>query len=136
MQCVLLHASYSYEDVVKFSVPQGSVFRPIRFSLFISDLPLHVKSISADCDMLADDTGLHTSGNDILQISSNIYPVRWGIQLVWQQSDSHQSDQDQVYGNRYQTETPAVTPCRTRSSGTLDLVLHGVKIDKCRNTIF
>ena len=45
---------------------------PILFSLFIIDLPLHVKDISVDCDMLADDTTLHTSGKDIMQIRSNV----------------------------------------------------------------
>ena len=42
------------------------------FSLFINDLPLHVKDISVDCDILADDTTLHTSGKDIMQIRSNM----------------------------------------------------------------
>ena len=42
MQCVLLHGSYSSEDPVKFGV-QGCVAGPIRFSLFIDDLPLRVK---------------------------------------------------------------------------------------------
>ena len=46
-------------------------FGPILFSLFINDLPLHVKDISVDCDMLADDTTLHTSGKD-MQIRSNM----------------------------------------------------------------
>ena len=45
---------------------------PILLSLFISDLPLHVKNISVDCDMLADDTTLHTSGKYIIQIRSNM----------------------------------------------------------------
>ena len=44
MQCVLLHGSYSSKESVKYGVPQGYVFRPILFSLFISDLPLHVKT--------------------------------------------------------------------------------------------
>ena len=55
-QCVLLHGSYSSKESVKYGVPQGSVWGPILFSLFINDLPLHVKNISVDCDMLADDT--------------------------------------------------------------------------------
>ena len=45
---------------------------PIHFSLFINDLPLHVKNISVDCDMLADDSTLHTSGKHIMQIRSNM----------------------------------------------------------------
>ena len=45
---------------------------PILFSLFINDLPLHVKNTSVDCDMLADDTTLHTSGKGIMQIRNNM----------------------------------------------------------------
>ena len=56
MQCVLLHGSYSSKESVKYGVPQSSVLGLILFSLFINDLPLHVKNISVDCDMLADDT--------------------------------------------------------------------------------
>ena len=62
MQRVLLHGSYSSKESVKYGVPQGSVWGPILFSLFINDLLLHVKDIFVDCDMLADDTTLHTSG--------------------------------------------------------------------------
>ena len=67
-------ASYSYssKESVKYNVPRGSVLGLILFSLFINDLPLHVKSISVDCDMLADDTTLHPSGKYIVQIRSNM----------------------------------------------------------------
>ena len=71
-QCVLLHGSYSSKESVKYGVPQGSVLGRILFSFFINDLPLHVKDVSVDCDMQADNTTLHTSGNDILQIKSNM----------------------------------------------------------------
>ena len=73
MQCVLLYGSYSSKESVKYGVPQGSLLGPILFSLFINDLPLHMKNISVDCDMLADDTTLHTSVKDISQIRSNTH---------------------------------------------------------------
>ena len=71
-QSVLLRGSYSSKESVKYGVPQGSVLVPIRFSLFTNDLPLHLQNISVDRNMLADDTTLHTSGKDILQIRSNM----------------------------------------------------------------
>ena len=65
-QRVFLHGSYSSEGSVKLGVLQGSVLGPILFSIFNNDLPLHVTNISVACDMLADDTTLHTSGRDIM----------------------------------------------------------------------
>ena len=107
MQCVLLHGSYSSKESVKYGVPQGSVLGPILFSLFISDLPLHVKNISADCDMLADDKTLHTSGKDILQIRSNMQD---SLDQVSKWCDGHQPDQDQV---KKLEKLPAGTKPRT-----------------------
>ena len=94
------------------------------FSLFINDLPLHVKDISVDCDMLADDTTLHTSGKDIMQIRSNM-----------------QDSLDQV-SNWCDNNHMVINPIKTKSMTIatrqkyqlsplpLDLVLNGAKIDQ------
>ena len=82
-QCVIPHGCYCSKESVKCGAPQGSVLEPVLFSLFSNDLPLQVKNISVDCDMLADDTRLHTSGKDILQIRISLQDGRasdvyWG----------------------------------------------------------
>ena len=102
---------YSSEDSVKFCVPQSSVRGPILFSLFTNDLPLHVENTTVDCDMLADDTKLHTSGKDILQIRSDTKDSLDGESNYCDTNHNygHLPDQDQVCDNRYQIETPAVT---------------------------
>ena len=76
-RCVLLHGSFSSKESPNYGVAQGSVMGPIHFSLFINDLPLHVKLVSVVCDMVAHDTTQHTSGDFFffflnLQIRSNM----------------------------------------------------------------
>ena len=120
----MLYGSYSSKESVKCGVPQGSVFGPIPFSLFIKDLSLHVKNISVDCDLLADDTTLHTSGKDILQIRSNM-----------------QDSLDQV-SKWCDNNHMVISPIKTKSLSIatrqkpqllplpLDLVINGAKIDQ------
>ena len=82
-QCVILHGSYSSKESVKCGVPQGSVLGPIPFSLFIKVLSLHLKNISVDCDLLADDTILHTSGKRYYANQKQYArQLRAGIQMV------------------------------------------------------
>ena len=120
-QCVLLHGSYSSKESVKYGVSQGSILGPILFNLFINDLPLHVKNISVDCDMLADDTTLHTSGTDILQIRSNMQD---SLDQV-----SNWCDNNYMVINPTKSMTIATRQKPQLSPLTLDLVLNGMKID-------
>ena len=65
---VSLKDNQSDFKTVLFGVPQGSVLEPLLFSIYINDLPLHIPS--AQCDMLADDTTIHTSGQDVPAITT------------------------------------------------------------------
>ena len=123
-QCVLLHGSYSSKESVKYGVPQGSVLGPILFSLFINDLPLHVKDISVDCDMLADDTTQHTSGKDIMQIRSNMQD---SLDQV-----SNWCDNNHMVLNPIKTKSMTIATIQIHqlSHLPLDLVLNGAKIDQ------
>ena len=123
-QCVLLHGSYSSKESIKSGVPQGSVLGPILFSLFINDLPSHVKDISVDCDMLADDTTLHTSGKDIMQIRSNMQD---SLDQV-----SNWCDNNHMVINPIKTKSMIIATRQKHqlSPLPLDLVLNGAKIDQ------
>ena len=97
---------------------------PILFSLFINDLPLHVKDISVDCDMLADDTTLHTSGKDIMQIRSKMQD---SLDQV-----SNWCDNNHMVINPIKTKSTTIATRQKHqlSPLPLDLVLNGAKIDQ------
>ena len=106
---------------VKYDVPQGSVQGPIHFSLFMNDLPLQVKNISVDCDLLADDTILHTSGKDIMQIRSNMQD--------WLNQVSSWCDNNHMVINPIKTKSMTIATRQKHqlSPLLLDLVLNGVE---------
>ena len=92
-----------------------------------------MKNISVDCDMLADDTTLHTSGNDILQIRSNMQD---SLDQV-----SNWCDNNHMVINPIKTNM-VINPIKTKSMViatrqkhllsplALDLVLNGAKTDQ------
>ena len=112
------------QRVGKVWCTEGSVLGPILFSFFISDLLLHVKNIFVDCNMLADDTTLHTSGKDVLQIKSD-------MQDSLNQVSSWCNNNDMVINP---TKTKSMTIATRRKHQllplTFDLVLNGAKIDQ------
>ena len=71
-QRVYAHGGFSSTGVLKNGVPQGSVLGPLLFCIFINDLHLDISSPEVDCEMFADDSTLHTAGNDVQEIESRL----------------------------------------------------------------
>ena len=63
-QSVYVKGEYSNEGIVRCGIPQGSILGPLLFSIFISDLSLHITRNKVNYDMFADDTSLNTSDKD------------------------------------------------------------------------
>ena len=82
-----------------------------------------MKDISVDCDMLADDTTLHTSGKYIMQIRSNMQD---SLDQV-----SNWCDNNHMVINPTKTKSMTIATRQKHqlSHLLLDLVLNGVKID-------
>ena len=102
---------------------------PISFSLVINDLPLHVKDISVDCGMLADDTTLHTSGKD-MQIRNNMQDSLGQV--------SNWCVNNHIVINPIKTKSMTIATRQKHqlSPLPLDLVLNGAKIDRHFGTQF
>ena len=109
------------EVSMTFDVPHVSVFQPSLFSLFINDLAsITGENIYVDCDMLADNTTLHTCGKHILQIRSN-------MQL---DQISNWRDNNHMAINPIKTKSMTIATRQKHqlSPLSLDLILHWTKI--------
>ena len=86
----------------------------------INDLPLHVQTKSVDCDMLADDTTLHTSGKDISKVKCTLQDCLDQV-ANWCNSNS-------IVNNPMKTHYMAITTRQNQqlSPLPLDLILNGV----------
>ena len=71
---VFVAGHYSSEGCVDVGVPQGSVLGPVLFSICLNDLPLSILSTEVDGDMVADDSSLSASGNNIAAINAKLQP--------------------------------------------------------------
>ena len=66
-----LHVNASTSSVrsVKCGVPQGSVFGPLLFSIYISGLHLFIKTC---CELFADDATIHSSNSNLKKLLDSL----------------------------------------------------------------
>ena len=64
---------YSEPAQVTSGIPQGSILRPILFTIFINDLP---DCVSSCCKIFADDTKLYDVASNCTQIQKDIDPLQ------------------------------------------------------------
>lgn len=55
---------------IKTGVPQGSILDPLLFILYINDLSLNIEN--SLIDLYADDSTLHSKGNNVHELNANL----------------------------------------------------------------
>ena len=69
-QRVKVNGSLSAYEVILTGVPQGSLFGPLLFLIFVNDLPLSLKH--TDSILYADDTVIYTKGKTAIEMAEKI----------------------------------------------------------------
>ena len=134
LQKVCINKIDSNLQPIKFGVPQGSVLGPLLFSIYINDLPLH---ITAECEMFADDTTLHTVETDTAKIASSLQKCANDLQS-WTESNhmalNPTKTELMLITNRQKrqnltSQLPAITVCNQPLKEVQHHKILGVTID-------
>ena len=78
IQKVAVVEHMSEVETVLYGVPQGSIFGPLLFILFINDLPFNVEHCTLD--MYADDTNAAAHGSSLIQTTENMQSDLYNIE--------------------------------------------------------
>lgn len=69
-QRALINGKLSDSRQIETGVPQGSILRPLRFILYVNDLPLCLNSFTSN--MCADDTAFYFGDDDVNRVETNL----------------------------------------------------------------
>ena len=92
-------------ETVTFGVPQGSIFGPLLFLLFINDLPLYVNNVSAD--LYADNTTLYDVQNSEEKMIEHNLQTGLNQLHIWCKSNG-------MVLNSAKTKVMLITTCQKR----------------------
>ena len=85
-QAVCFNGSFSHAVNIINGVPQGSILGPLLFGIYINDMPLCLANTDVDIDMFADDSTLHTTGNNTQDIEQKLQASIHDVSLWCQEN--------------------------------------------------
>ena len=72
-QCCSVNGKLSDRQKIEYGIPQGSIFGPLLFIIYMNDLPLFVTN--SQISMYADDTSLYNNIKSVSEIKDNLIPA-------------------------------------------------------------